>query len=239
MFSKFRPAPSLNSATPTIPSEYLLDLNATAIDCLKKIPEHELYRLMVDGCLHKQEHGWLGYANREYGSLDALYRALEIAFTNLNEGVSVSLIQKIHKACSLQNNKEKVVGFFNLAPGHFRENAGGYYLFNYEQKGRNNFLSEQGFYEFYDEFIKKHQQYGACISEIDQEKPRTAHIEASILASQKTKEELWSIIQANQSLYYRAPEQRHLNYIMRKNCEKYNQAITLAETEGVSFKLCK
>lgn len=234
MFRQLNSVPS--SSTPPILVEHPLEANATSIDCLKKIPEHELYRLVIDGCLHSAEFGWLGYANREHGSVDALYRALEVAFTNLNDTVSTSLIQKIHKACSSQTEK-LAVGFFDLLPGNFREHdMGGYYFFNYEQKGRNNFLSEQGFFEFCDVFLKQHEQYGACLSEIEHDKPRTAHYNARLTPCQKNKEELWAIIQKDGALYYRAPKSQHLNYLIRLNCTKYNKEIYLAKTDDAKLR---
>lgn len=65
---------------------------------IKKIPQQEWYRFIVDGQYHKEQKGWLGYAKREPNCLPACFQALGCAFEDLaNPNLSIELIKTIHK----------------------------------------------------------------------------------------------------------------------------------------------
>ena len=46
------------------------------LEQLQSYPKEELYRFIVDGRLHAQENGWLGYEERQPGSLKAAFNGL-------------------------------------------------------------------------------------------------------------------------------------------------------------------
>lgn len=87
----------------------------SGLEALIRYPQAELYRLIVDGSMHKKENGWLGYEGREPGSLKAALKGLSVAISTLEEKeVTVDLIKKIHAACTQDVKK------INATPGQFR-----------------------------------------------------------------------------------------------------------------------
>jgi hypothetical protein len=73
----------------------------SVLNQLHNYPENELYRLVVDGRLHAKETGWLGYEEREAGSLKAMFNGLGYALTNLSDTqLTVDYIQKLHRICT-------------------------------------------------------------------------------------------------------------------------------------------
>lgn len=230
MFSSQSIPDSPRSCTPPFILE-LPSLKVTSIQYLKQIPACELYRLMIDGCQHKDD-GWLSYANREVGCLSGLYSGLKIALSDLNLLVSAEYIQNIHQACASYQveGKDVVVGNKSLQPGQFRTCGGGFYFFDYGIKHRNNFLSEEGFYEFFDSFLPKYQKYGAFITEVvDDENGESLpyYARSDLIPSKKTKEELWQLIKDKKALFYRAPHYRHLKCLLDKCCDEFNNQMRL------------
>ncbi|STX28331.1 ankyrin repeat-containing protein [Legionella beliardensis] len=78
------------------------------------IPNSELYRLVVDGCRHKDEQGFVGYEARESGSVRCFLNAIleKKDFVNSKEPVTIELFKEIHRVCSPGGR------FF---PGQFKE----------------------------------------------------------------------------------------------------------------------
>ncbi len=215
----------------------LPELAFSHIEYLKQVPQNELYRFIVDGYLHKNEYGWLGYANREEGSVDAAFNGLTLAFSDLNLLMSTQYIQKMHYACGAYLNKYgqvSVVGNKPLFPGQLRKSPGGFYLFDYALRySRNNFLSELGFYEFYDEFLVRYKKYGAQLVEVKENDSaeHSCHNRLDLCVSEKTKEELWRIINEGGELYYRAPDYQHLALLLDNCCDEFNRDILFASTQ--------
>ena len=92
----------------------------TGLEALARYPQAELYRLIVDGSMHKkkEENGWLGYESREPGSLKAAFKGLSVAISTLEKKeVTVDLIKSIHTACTEDVKKIKAT------PGQFRANV--------------------------------------------------------------------------------------------------------------------
>lgn len=84
-------------------------------------PMEEWYRLIVDGDLHKDEQGFVGYFLREQGSLEAAFRGLALAVSNLEDKkLSVELISHLQKTCT-----SEVKDLKNNVPGSFRRGHAG------------------------------------------------------------------------------------------------------------------
>jgi hypothetical protein len=75
---------------------------------LANYPHKELYRLVVDGFYHDKfkENGWEGYENRQPGCLKAVFDAMSMAITNLEEKkLSLELVLNLHKLITTNVNK--------------------------------------------------------------------------------------------------------------------------------------
>jgi len=71
------------------------------LTALKQYPQAELYRLIVDGRLHKNEKGWVEYEKREPGSIKAAFNGLALAITNINDTIlTTNFIEKLHLSCT-------------------------------------------------------------------------------------------------------------------------------------------
>lgn len=71
------------------------------LEQLQSYPKEELYRFIVDGRLHAQENGWLGYEERQPGSLKAAFNGLGYALTNLSDTqLTITYLQELHKICT-------------------------------------------------------------------------------------------------------------------------------------------
>jgi ankyrin repeat protein len=64
---------------------------------LTKIPQDELWRIFVDGIFWHQQNGWIGYENREPGSLQACFNGLSFIMSTLEQKIDLAYIQKIHE----------------------------------------------------------------------------------------------------------------------------------------------
>jgi hypothetical protein len=92
---------------------------------LKKYPSSDFYRFVVDGYRHQHEHGWLGYAMRESGSLSGAITALQYAISQRidDKKVSIELIKMIHRLAT-----RDIVFHDMMRPGCFREKASRFIL---------------------------------------------------------------------------------------------------------------
>ncbi|MBA2654086.1 MAG: hypothetical protein H0U71_03340 [Gammaproteobacteria bacterium] len=123
------------------------------IQYLKLYPREELWRLIVDGRLHKIENGWKKYDQREYASdVQSTLNGLEIAFTDLDKDITPALILSLHKACktNLQFNIPGLI--LNDEPGVFRDGTGSFGL-------TEENTTVEGLEEYFDSFTLE-KEYG-------------------------------------------------------------------------------
>lgn len=82
-----------------IKQHYHEDQKANIDFFYNSIPESEFWRLFVDLRIQrdKSEKGWLGYENREPGSIQAMYDAFKFVQSTLNEDLTSTYISNIHK----------------------------------------------------------------------------------------------------------------------------------------------
>jgi|GEM_PF-5322430 len=119
---------------------------ATRVIVEKKIDENvsqlinlnlkEYYRFVVDGNLHKDEDGWMGYSKREAGSVTSLLTSLSKAF-EAEGGITPDQIKSIHF------NVISVPKYNPLCSNTLRSDAGGYHFI------MDDNLSKQGFMELF------------------------------------------------------------------------------------------
>lgn len=92
------------------------DVSNDGLSIFKRYPEKELYRLIVDGCNHKTECGWIAYEEREPGCLKAAFNGLAFALKDLDKKeLSIETIKELHIAFSTNVkclNKPNIPGKF-------------------------------------------------------------------------------------------------------------------------------
>jgi hypothetical protein len=94
-----------------------MNLRSRGLSYLANYPKNELYRLVVDGILHKQECGWVAYEEREPGCLRAAFQGLTLAISNLEEThLTRDFIRQLHAACT-----KSVANISNNIGGKFRQ----------------------------------------------------------------------------------------------------------------------
>lgn len=85
---------------------------------LAKLHPIQYFRLVTSGKLHCQDKGWLGYEQREPGSIPALFDAFAymLDYLELPEGLSVPYLMQLHKVVQsgVRNSK------FKATPGEVR-----------------------------------------------------------------------------------------------------------------------
>lgn len=191
---------------------------------LKQIPKAELYRLIVDGKFHATQNGWQGYAMREPNCLPAIYRAMRVAFSSLEQmDVSIELIKSIHAEAS-----RGVLGVVKEAkehPGEFRTMQTGYFL-------NRTYVNEKGLSELVDLSQYKLGKYGVCLGWQDtkflegcQSKEEFNHRVELIEPAKESKLQLWEQIFNGKQLFYRPPRPEVVAQLIAKACSKYNRSI--------------
>lgn len=76
-------------------------LHEEGLAYLAKYPRRELWRLVVDGIMHKEEKGWKEYAEREPGSFPAMLDGLAAAITDLQSTqLSIDDLIHLHQVCT-------------------------------------------------------------------------------------------------------------------------------------------
>ena len=81
-------------------------------------PRSEIWRMFIDAEKQRKENGWLDFEAREPGYIQAMLTGWDVMVESLNEPVSISLIKKLHAACS--NNVNDLND--GCIPGSFRDN---------------------------------------------------------------------------------------------------------------------
>jgi hypothetical protein len=109
---RFESTSSKNSNT----SNHTNTLQASGFPLLLSIPPSELWRLAVDGRLHAEERGFLGYEAREKNSIQNFLKALLLSkdFISNELELNDNLIKKIHATC-----REGTEGIFDVPAGEF------------------------------------------------------------------------------------------------------------------------
>lgn len=202
-----------------------------SIVTFKRIPQQELYRLVVDGRYHCREKGWYNYALREKNCLPAAFNAIEFSLTNLDERtVSPTLIKEIHRRASSRIGNIT----YMITPGEFRKSPGGFVLSCNEG---NLWLNQAGFFEIYEKANNDWLQYGSVIAEVgsnfarminesgDNDDPRS-----NLVASNVPKKKLWSRIFHGNEIFFRSPNPEYLEELAKAICDQYNKSICLATT---------
>lgn len=89
------------SASTVNPSQVAVAL--TGMQMLKQFDKRQLFRLVIDGRLHKRYQGWLGYESGERGSVQALMDGLSYMLDHfdLTDGLLSTYLLDLHKVCMM------------------------------------------------------------------------------------------------------------------------------------------
>lgn len=192
---------------------------------LDYFPQEELYRLVVDGGMHKNQRGWVGYESREPGCLKAFFEGLQFINQSIDRPLSIEYIQTIHY---LVDRFSEYSEDWRSAPGHFR---GGYWSEKDAPFGLNEAnTSLDGILEFIDDLESSDEfaQLSITISRIG----TVSHASLQTLKEKYKVENnealakiIYEEIKNNQSDFHSSYHGDNLYKIIPKYIEEYNQAI--------------
>lgn len=195
---------------------------------IHKIGTKNMYRLVVDGDLHKKEEGWRAYALREPNCLTALLGALTFGLSDLDKPLSVDMIKEIHRIATTDVQR------MPISPGEFRENPTAIPLI------ADSNMNQKGLGALYKKITENDNQYNSCIAVESKWYLRAAtsqedfYERLSKLKTSQSESEIWSILSADKlekKGYYRPPEARFIPQLMNDAVESCNKAIAAAKSD--------
>ena len=214
------------------------------IEKLKQYPSSDFYRFLIDGDLHKNEHGWIGYGLREPGCIEGVFNGFQYALdTHLaDKTLSLELLQNIHLKVA-QNVQNTPTGN-HMNPGSFRTNISDFMLLS-EEFPPCGYCNEQGISEI-KTFIEKYHAEGAgLIMPAREDLERSYDSQEEVDQAQKR---IRSAIDQHEHVSYqnlldglpwrfRTPHPEHVPILVEKLFSSYNHLIAHAVKEEDKLRI--
>lgn len=205
-------------------------IRVKGLKILQQYPREELYRLIVDGRFHSKEQGWIGYEEREPGSLKAVFEGLTLAITHLeNSHLTSDYIKQLHKACTTNVNKMcmNTPGVFHnhyirlsLPPNETTRDG----LFEIIKMMRAGHASRISCYE--------KPEFSLCGADLDAISEKW-----EVTNDEELTDQLFIKLNSSVELFYFPPAGNRVEDELNLLCERYNNEIKFAHNENSALEI--